>query len=66
MGVAGLAVLLLAGAKSAVPAPAVAPAPKPTLKVDSTPVTDGKSPLVASYADVVAPVQKAVVSVYSA
>ena len=31
-----------------------------------TPVTDGKSPLVASYADVVAPVQKAVVSVYSA
>jgi Do/DeqQ family serine protease len=38
---------------------------KPTLRVDSSPVSDTKSPVVASYADVVEPVQKAVVSVYS-
>ena len=37
----------------------------PTLKVDASPVSDGKSPVVASYADVLEPVQKAVVSVYS-
>lgn len=37
----------------------------PTLRVDSTPVSDGKSPVVASYADIIEPVQKAVVSVYS-
>lgn len=42
-----------------------APVKKPTLHVDSSPVSDGKSPLVASYADVLEPVQKAVVSVYS-
>ena len=40
--------------------------PKPVLKIDSSPVTDGKSGLVASYAEVVDPAQKAVVSVYSA
>jgi len=37
----------------------------PTLRVDPTPVTDGKSPVVASYADVIDSAQKAVVSVYS-
>ncbi len=37
----------------------------PTLKVDASPVSEGKSPLVASYADVIEPVQTAVVSVYS-
>ncbi len=37
----------------------------PVLKVDRTPVSEGKAPLVASYADVVEPVQKAVVSIYS-
>ncbi|MEO6005941.1 MAG: Do family serine endopeptidase [Opitutus sp.] len=37
----------------------------PQLKLDSTGVTEGKSPLVASYADVLEPVQTAVVSVYS-
>ncbi len=43
-----------------------APARKaPALKVDPSPVTDGKSPVVASYADVIDPAQKAVVSVYS-
>ncbi len=38
---------------------------KPQLSIDPTPVSEGKSPLVVSYADVVEPVQKAVVSVYS-
>jgi len=37
----------------------------PTLKLDASPVSDGKAPVVASYADVVEPAQKAVVSVYS-
>ncbi len=39
---------------------------KPAVRVDSTPVADGgKSGLVMSYADVLEPAQKAVVSVYS-
>lgn len=37
----------------------------PELKIDPTPVTAGKSTLLASYADVVEPIQQAVVSVYS-
>src|SRR5688500_11892050 len=37
----------------------------PDLKVDSTPIAETKAPGIASYADVVEPVQKAVVSVYS-
>ena len=37
----------------------------PTLKLDSSPVKDGKSPLVTTYADVIEPAQTAVVSVYS-
>ncbi|MEO7413784.1 MAG: trypsin-like peptidase domain-containing protein [Opitutaceae bacterium] len=41
------------------------PRKAPALKVDDTPVTDARSAMVASYADVVEPVQKAVVSVYS-
>ncbi len=40
-------------------------AKKPVLRVDASPVTDGKTSVVTSYADVVEPVQKAVVSVYS-
>jgi len=40
-------------------------APKPDIKFDSSPVGEGGSRLVSSYADVVEPVQKAVVSVYS-
>ena len=52
------AALLLAGAKEA--------PPKPTLKIDPSPVADGRPGLVASYASVVEPVQQAVVSVYSA
>lgn len=38
---------------------------KPDVRVDSSPVSDGKSPVVSSYADVIEPVQKAVVSIYS-
>lgn len=37
----------------------------PELKIDNTPVSDGRASLVTSYADVVEPIQKAVVSVYS-
>jgi serine protease Do/serine protease DegQ len=37
----------------------------PTLKLDATPVSEGKSAVVTSYADVIEPAQKAVVSVYS-
>ncbi len=40
-------------------------APKPDIKIDSSPVGDGGGRLITSYADVVEPVQKAVVSVYS-
>jgi Do/DeqQ family serine protease len=40
-------------------------AKKPTLHIDATPVSDGKSAVVASYADVLEPVQKTVVSIYS-
>jgi serine protease Do/serine protease DegQ len=53
-----LTALLLAGAKEA-------PPPKPVLKIDLSPLNDGKSAPVMSYADVVEPVQKAVVSIYS-
>ena len=42
-----------------------APKKKPDLRLDPTPVSDGKSAVVTSYADVVEPVQKAVVSIYS-
>ncbi len=37
----------------------------PTLQVDPTPLTEAKAPQVSSYADVIEPVQRAVVSVYS-
>ncbi len=39
--------------------------PQPELKLDSSPVGDGGGRIVTSYADVVEPVQQAVVSVYS-
>jgi serine protease Do/serine protease DegQ len=45
-------------------APAV-PLKPPALRIDPSPVNDGKSAVVTSYADIVEPVQKAVVSVYS-
>ncbi|MBI4622458.1 MAG: Do family serine endopeptidase [Verrucomicrobia bacterium] len=42
-----------------------APKEKPALQVDSTPISDGRAGVVMSYADVVEPVQKTVVSIYS-
>lgn len=42
-----------------------ATAKKPQLSIDPTPVSEGKSSTLVSYADIVEPVQKAVVSVYS-
>ena len=38
---------------------------KPVLKIDSTPISDAKAGVVLTYADVVEPVQKAVVSINS-
>jgi len=38
---------------------------KPVLLIDATPVGEGKAPAMTSYADIVEPVQKAVVSVYA-
>ena len=62
-----LAAALLSGSGlPAKDAPASATPPKqPKLRIDPSPVSDGKSPVVASYADIVEPVQKTVVSVYS-
>ena len=48
------------GAKDATPARVM-----PTLKLDASPVSEGKAPMVSSYADILEPVQTAVVSVYS-
>jgi serine protease Do/serine protease DegQ len=53
-----LTALLLTGANQALP-------PKPVLKIDPSPLNDGKPGMVMSYADVVEPVQKTVVSIYS-
>ena len=62
---------LIAGLLSLALVPAVlaagkGPLPKPALRVDPSPVGEGRPGAVTSYADVVGPVQKAVVSVYSA
>ncbi|HEU5081659.1 MAG TPA: Do family serine endopeptidase [Opitutaceae bacterium] len=46
-------------------APEAKPKPQPKLRLDSSPVNDGKGPGLVTYADVIAPVQKAVASVYS-
>jgi serine protease Do len=61
-------VLLTLGlaAKDEAVVPPKAAVKKPTLIVDNTPLSQGLAPgMVTSYADVVEPVQKAVVSVYS-
>lgn len=50
---------------AAAPAAKGALAKKPAVIFDDTPVTDGKAPALASYADVIEPAQKAVVSVTS-
>src|SRR5688572_31867696 len=60
----GLSSGLLAADKPAKKA-AEAPLKKPTLKIDSTPVSEGKSPMVTSYADALDAIRPAVVSVYS-
>ena len=52
------------GAKEAKAAGAV-PNKKPELRLDLSPISAGKSAVVTSYADVVEPVQRAVVSIYS-
>jgi len=57
----GLSLGLLAADKK----PVSPPLKKPTLKVDSTPVNDTKSPVVTSYADVLEAIRPAVISVYS-
>jgi len=59
------ALFLSAALGLAAMAPSVATPIKPVLRRDFSAVTDGKSPLVTSYADVVEPVLKAVISVYS-
>ena len=43
----------------------VVPHERPELRVDSTAISEGKSSVVTSYADVVEPAQRAVVSIYS-
>ncbi len=57
----GLSLGLIAAEKK----PAPAPLTKPTLKVDATPVSDLKSPVVISYADALEAIRPAVISVYS-
>jgi Do/DeqQ family serine protease len=63
-----LAVMLLAIMPGTLAPAATKDAPKarkaPELKIDNSPVGDARAPVVASYADVVEPIQKAVVSVY--
>jgi serine protease Do/serine protease DegQ len=54
------------GPKVTPPAKAAEPVKKPALRIDNSPVAEGgKSGIVMTYADVLDPVQKAVVSVYS-
>jgi Do/DeqQ family serine protease len=69
-----LRVVLLLACTAAVGFGASAPArdtkkrpstPRPTVKVDPSPIAEAKGGVVLSYADVVEPVQKAVVSIYS-
>lgn len=55
----GLAAADAQGAEAAVPPK------KADVRVDPTPVTEGRAGMIVSYADVVEPVQKAVVSIYS-
>jgi serine protease Do len=58
-------VVLLAASLSTLGCAQEKPAAKPDVKYDASPVNEGAGRLVTSYADVVEPVQKAVVSVYS-
>ena len=66
VAVAAVAACPLFGATANDAKKSAAPAHKPAIKVDSTPVANGgKAGLVMTYADVLEPAQKAVVSVYS-
>ncbi len=56
---------LAASLSAATSAKDEAPLKKPTLRVDASPVSDGKSTVVSSYADVLEPVMKTVVSITS-
>jgi len=57
-GFLALSALVLSGKDDAI-------AKKPNVKVDASPLAESKSAVVSSYADVIEPVQKAVVSIYS-
>jgi Do/DeqQ family serine protease len=61
-----VAALALAAPVRADGAAAQPPAKMPELKRDASPVNDGKSALITSYADIVDPVQREVVSIESA
>ena len=54
---------LAVAARADGPTPTPTPAKMPELRKDSSPVNDGKAPGIASYADIVEPVQRAVVSI---
>ncbi len=57
---------LILSSSALIAAPAAKPEhKKPTLTIDTTPVGDAKAPVVTSYAEVLAAVRPAVVSVYS-
>jgi len=64
---AAVAVLAVPVARAAASAVSASPAPTvmPTLKVDSSAVSDGRPGIISSYADVVEPVEKVVVSIKS-
>ncbi|HEY5228772.1 MAG TPA: Do family serine endopeptidase [Opitutaceae bacterium] len=53
------------GLAADVPAAAPAPGKMPVLKKDFSPISDGKTPAISSYADIVEPVEKEVVSITS-
>jgi Do/DeqQ family serine protease len=59
------AVALGAATKTAKDAKPIVPNAKPDLHLDPTPISAGQTGGVTSYADIVEPVQKAVVSIYS-
>ncbi|HVW20763.1 MAG TPA: Do family serine endopeptidase [Opitutaceae bacterium] len=64
-GILGAALALPALALTAASPAAPAAPPKVDLRIDPSPVSEGKSPVVTSYADVLDPAQKGVVSIRS-
>jgi len=60
-----LSLSLVASLSAAPAAKDETPPKKPTLRIDASPVSEGKPTVVSSYADVLEPVQKTVVSIYS-